>query len=420
MAAAAWAQSGYSRPIACQRMLGDIAISWPALAGGIELPSPSTGMPTAAFAKVEAAAAQPMRIRLNMPSMARPAARLAMPETALSELAAEPEELPRFIPAQPAAPRKPSLVEKWFSPAAPRTAKRSRDRDELFNYNEPAPQVKSSSSDAWRAMFSGWMPSAGVASGVFAVLFLFSAVGIFFSAPSGLSQRSPSWRLGNLQTALRARAVMRMDDDFRSGLNRWFGPAGWAQDWSYDQAGFLRPGKLGFLQQSMNLTNYRMEFMGQIERKSLGWAFRAKDTRNYYVAKLTIAKPGPLPMVDLIRYAVMDGKEGAKTRVGLPFSVRNDTLYQVEMNVRGNEFRASVNGHVVDAWTDNRLRAGGVGFVTGLNEAARVRWIRVSDKDDLLGRVCSYLTARAYHPDSENLSASYYTFFASPASPANF
>jgi hypothetical protein len=193
------------------------------------------------------------------------------------------------------------------------------------------------------------------------------------------------------------------------------GPSGWSRDWSYDQAGFLRPGTVGFLQKSMSLVNYRMEFMGQIERKSLGWAFRAKDENNYYVAKLTIARPGPLPIVDLVHYPVTNGKEGPKVSVMLPFSVQNDTLYQVEMNIRGDAFRASVNGHVVDSWTDGALRAGGVGFVSGKGEAARVRWIRVSDHDDVIGRVCSYLSARYSQPSGETvLSASYYTILRSP------
>ena len=56
------------------------------------------------------------------------------------------------------------------------------------------------------------------------------------------------------------------------------------------------------------MVNYRMEFVGQLERKSLGWAFRAKDEQNYYVAKLTIARPGPLPLVDLIRYPITAGR----------------------------------------------------------------------------------------------------------------
>ena len=264
-------------------------------------------------------------------------------------------------------------------------------------------------------MMAGWTPSAAGVSGLFAVLFLFSAITIFLSAPSTMSYRSPSFKWGNLRSAIRNRAVLKVEDDFRAGLNGWTFPAGWSKDWSYNQAGFLRPGKLGFLDQSMHLVNYRLELMGQIERKSLGWAFRAKDSKNYYVAKLTIARPGPLPMVDLIHYPVLNGKEGVKVRVPLPFDVRNDTLYQVEMNVRGNQFRASVNGHVVDSWSDNRLRAGGVGFLNGKGEASRVQWIRVSDRDDVIGRVCSYLSARAYRASDEPLlSASYYMLFRPP------
>jgi len=265
-------------------------------------------------------------------------------------------------------------------------------------------------------MLSGWTPSAAGMSGLFAVLFLFSALAIFLSAPSAMSYRAPSFKWGNLRNAIRNRAVLKVEDDFRAGLNGWSFPMGWAQDWSYDQAGFLRPGKLGFLDKSMKLVNYRLELMGQIERKSMGWAFRARDSKNYYVAKLTIAQPGPLPLVDLIHYPVLNGKEGAKVRVTLPFAVRNDTLYQVEMNVRGDAFRATVNGHVVDSWTDNSLRAGGVGFVSGQGEAARVRWIRVSDRDDVIGRVCSYLSARADQPSDDPvlLSASHYTIFRRP------
>ena len=141
----------------------------------------------------------------------------------------------------------------------------------------------------------------------------------------------------------------------------------------------------------------------------------AKDDQNYYVAKLMIARPGPLPMVDLVHYPVTAGKDGPKIRVALPFSVRNDTLYQVEMNIRGDQFRATVNGHVVDSWNDNSLRAGGVGFVSGQGEAARVRWIRVSERDDVIGRVCSYLSARATQSlDDPVLSASYYMIFRHP------
>jgi hypothetical protein len=46
---------------------------------------------------------------------------------------------------------------------------------------------------------------------------------------------------------------------------------------------------------------------------------------------------------------------------------------------------------MVDTWTDNRLRSGGVGFFTDRGEEAALRWVTVSDRDNFVGRVLSYL-----------------------------
>ena len=36
------------------------------------------------------------------------------------------------------------------------------------------------------------------------------------------------------------------------------------------------------------MTDYKMEFLTQIERKSVGWVFRAADDQNYYATKLVV------------------------------------------------------------------------------------------------------------------------------------
>jgi len=422
LAAAAWAQAGFCKPLAHNQLAGSMQFAWPSVEGRLELSgaglaiAPATPAPIAAAASPTTIPAQSMRVRLATPLVVRRRPNLEVPIPPHVE---EPQAEP--VTAAPAfGPPKRSLLATIFA-AHPRPVLNSRMRSRLqyredtFGYDEPVAERKPSQRDAWMAMLAGWTPSAAGVSAVFAVLFLFSAITIFLSAPSNMSYRTPSFRWSSLRAAIRNRAILQFEDDFRAGLNGWSFPTGWSQDWSYDQAGFLRPGKLGFLDQSMSLVDYRLELMGQIERKSLGWTFRAQDSKNYYVAKLMIARPGPLPMVDLVHYPVLNGKEGAKVRVALPFAVRNDTLYQVEMNVRGDQFRASVNGHVVDSWSDNLLRAGGVGFVTGQGEAARVRWIRVSDRDDILGRVCSYLSASAIRPsDQPVLSASLYFMLTPP------
>ncbi len=434
--AAVWAQAGNSKPIHPNPYpVGALRFTWarPKVEG--EAGNTDSRCRHRALRRRKRRPAKLSRVQLATPSAtAKSSPKLELALAASAPIAEQPapDAIPQVldIPAQTppvSAPAQPLWLSRLVSLSglfkrtptpekvlSDRARVRARQRGEAQTFDDQA-ALRPSSADAWRAMLAGWAPSAALASGMFAVLFLFSAVAMFLSAPSELADRSPSWRWSSLRNAIRSRSVLRLEDDFRSGLSRWMGPKGWALDWSYDQAGFIRPGKLGFLEGSMHLTNYRLELMGQIERKSLGWAFRAKDEKNYYVAKLTIVKPGPLPLVNLTHYPVTNGKEGPGVSVALPFSVRTDTLYQIEMNVRDDQFRASVNGHVVDSWTDHTLRAGGVGFVSGQGEAARVRWIRVSDRDDVLGRVCSYLTAHYARPsDDLVLSASYYTLLRRP------
>ena len=45
-----------------------------------------------------------------------------------------------------------------------------------------------------------------------------------------------------------------------------------------------------------------------IDKKALSWVVRAADFDNYYVVKLVVLKPGPLPTIGMTRYAVINGK----------------------------------------------------------------------------------------------------------------
>ena len=195
----------------------------------------------------------------------------------------------------------------------------------------------------------------------------------------------------SLQQSIATRAAVEYADDFRSGLDAWDSRSNLTTSWSYDAAGFVRPGPLAIFRPTSDLTDYRFEFLGEIDQKGMGCAFRAADLDNYYALKLVVAKPGPLPVVHLVRYAVINGKEGQHTEKPLPFTVRSDMLYRVLLDVRGGDFTIMAQGQVVDFWTDNRLQKGGVGFFCGRGERARVRWVEVSHQYDALGRLCAYL-----------------------------
>jgi hypothetical protein len=198
----------------------------------------------------------------------------------------------------------------------------------------------------------------------------------------------------NWQAAVRGRAATVLEDDFRGGLRAWDGEPGWAMTWTYDPSGFVRVGRLGLLRASLGLSNYKFEFYGQIEKKGLGWVFRAKDRRNHYTLRIVITKPGPLPVAAIVRYAVVDGKSMNRVQFPLPVTIQSDSLYRVETIVNGNQFTTSVNGRVVDTFSDARFSSGGVGLVAEAGEAARVKWVRVSDQEDLLGQLCAYLSGQ--------------------------
>lgn len=207
------------------------------------------------------------------------------------------------------------------------------------------------------------------------------------------SSRTGAGLLASAEGALKQRAAVELEDDFRSGLSRWQGGKDWARGWQYDPAGFLRPGRsLSLLRDSLPLSTYRMEFLAQIEQKAVTWVIRAKDIENYYCYKIVITKPGPLPSAAIVRYTVLNGRASGRTQLPLPLNIRNDTMYEVSTHVRGPEFTTYVNGQLVDTWSDTALAAGGVGFFCDRGEAARLRWVRLTDRDDIVGKVCSYLS----------------------------
>jgi len=136
---------------------------------------------------------------------------------------------------------------------------------------------------------------------------------------------------------------------------------------------------------------FKVEFLGLIDKKALSWVVRAKDFDNYYVVKLTVLKPGPLPTIGLTRYAVVNGKADSRIDTLVPINAREDTLYRVLMDVSGDNFSVAVQGQMIDAWTEKRLPRGGVGFYSSRGEESRVRWVQVTHQYDMLGRLCAYL-----------------------------
>ena len=195
----------------------------------------------------------------------------------------------------------------------------------------------------------------------------------------------------DLRQKISRRAAIELSDDFRSGLSAWEGNPGWSDGWSYDQAGFVRPGPLALLRPSVGLQDYTFEFLGKIDQRALSWVYRAKDTRNYYAGKLVMVQAGPLPKVHLVRYRVVNGREEGRKSVPVPEQVRMETMYRVKIDVSGNDFTTSVLGKVVDTYSDGLHTQGGIGFFSARGEEAKVRWVELSHQYDTVGRLCAFL-----------------------------
>jgi hypothetical protein len=203
-----------------------------------------------------------------------------------------------------------------------------------------------------------------------------------------------------LAAVVRSSAPVTLHHDFTNGLTEWNtvslrgstldDPKDWGG--SATRPEVVNPGSLRLWTRSTLLQNYQMEFQGQIERKSLSWAFRATDANNYYATKVAITKPGPLPNASLVRYVVMNGREWDRVQLPLPVTLERGENYRVRMTVQDDRFVTYLNGQVISSWTDKRLMRGGVGFFADEEDPQEVAWVSVSERDSFLGRMLAHFS----------------------------
>jgi len=161
------------------------------------------------------------------------------------------------------------------------------------------------------------------------------------------------------------------------------GAAGWVSEWASDPRGSALGRQISLYRPSVGLSNYSLEFTGRIERRSLGWVFRAADTRNYYVAKVQESPSGGRLM--LTRFAVVGGLEGAHTRVTFPV-LASVGAFKIRLEARRSRFTIYVQNQIADHWQEGQLTTGGVGFLNEREERGRVESVRISVLKDGTGQ----------------------------------
>ena len=123
-----------------------------------------------------------------------------------------------------------------------------------------------------------------------------------------------------------------------------------------------------------------------------GW-FGPAIRKNYYAMKFKVVEPGLRPIIAMVHYTVLGGKQGRRVEIPLSVMVHNNEPYHVAVEVKGNRMVTSIEGQEIDSFTDNTLTSGGVGFFADAGEKARLYWMRVTANNDFVGRVCAYVAA---------------------------
>ena len=218
------------------------------------------------------------------------------------------------------------------------------------------------------------------------------------TAPSTRPSEAGGWISGienSVGRAFRNKAPATWHEDFHSGFTEWVRAGSKSMegsgDWSVNADG-LRPGRLRLWKRSTALANYELDFLGQIDHKSMGWAYRALDSGNFYGTKLTIMKQGPGPNAGLVRFVMLNGREMDRVQLPLPLTLATGESYRVRVNVLGDHFITSVNGQVISSWSDQRLHRGGVGFFSDEGESSTLKWVSLSERDSVLGKVLAYFS----------------------------
>lgn len=144
----------------------------------------------------------------------------------------------------------------------------------------------------------------------------------------------------------------------------------WVLDFSPDPR---HPRSISILRSSSDLPNYRVEFEGIVDIGALGWVFRAKDAKNFYVTRLERQKPGSGSALAIVHYAVIGGIVQSRAQKPIAGAVPPGGAYPVRFEISGDRFTTWVQDIKVDDWSDDRLKSGGVGLYSESGERAMIR-----------------------------------------------
>jgi hypothetical protein len=235
-----------------------------------------------------------------------------------------------------------------------------------------------------------WLPDTQLGGGPVAGIAPSTAPSIEDAGNAKPKPSQPTGLIAWLENLLPGDKPVRLRTDLASDLAGWIGNGGKA----ITGVGFS-PGSLRLWKPTLKSKDYDWTFQAAIEKKGMGWAYRASDPAHYYASRILLAKPGVLSGATIVRYGLDGEKTFRRTELPLPIPLHRDRRYDITVQVRGDLFRTWIDGRLVDEWSDRQYRSGGVGLFASSDEVAHVTR---TDFNEIKGILSRWMAACLFMP----------------------
>ena len=168
-------------------------------------------------------------------------------------------------------------------------------------------------------------------------------------------------------------------EDFTAGFGRWDGTEAGPKPWTLEPGRGATPNGLALFKPSAGITNYRLEFSGDVKKNGISWAVRVTDPGNYQALQITERQKGAGLQLWLTRYKVIAGKEGPRTQIPLQILPPSQSLWLVRMETIGESSTLWIENQIANSWADAGAAPGGsIGFLAGRGDQYVLKRVRIT------------------------------------------
>ena len=180
------------------------------------------------------------------------------------------------------------------------------------------------------------------------------------------------------------RAAFLMEDDFGGG-----GREGWDAPNSLVaiEAGGVRVEGLTLHTETMQLSDYRMDFEASVSSGAVSWVVRAQDSENYHLYRLEKTRKKSATPYRVVHYPVVDGKADTSQAVSndVTQELNEQVYHRFSVRVREGRVVTFVNGESVDYWVPQERTVGGIGFFGSKAKPSMIGYVTTYSNQDFLG-----------------------------------